>query len=350
MNVFLLFLFATIVILAFAEESLSEKYIYYILGGLIAIMILAAGIKDVSTVADAESYEILFYNNDDELIALSTEPTYIYLSRCILAFGGGITFIFFIYAICSIPLKMEMIKKMTPFFFTALLIYIPVYYELHDLVQIRAAAAGAFLMLSVKWCAEKKYILLSTTFIIAILFHYSSISFLPFFILGNKVISTKAKILMGAIVPIGFVMYFLHIDLFSFLPSELFGGKVDYYKNSADQGTGWVEMVTPYKNVYFLAKCFLFYLLLYFNDYLTEKNFYFPILMKIEAGSLFIMLSMATVPVIATRISDLYGIVDAVLFSYCLYIFKPKYIVRLGITCVGLYMLIYNMLVANYFG
>ncbi len=350
MNIFLLFLFAAIVILAFLEEYIPKKYMMYILGVLYAIMITAAGFKDASTVADAEAYETMFYNNENELISIATEPTFIYLSRIILTLGGGITFIFCIYAICSIPLKMEMIKRMTPFFFTAMLIYIPVYYELHDLVQIRAAVAGAFLMLSVKLCADRKYIHLLITFIIAILFHYSSAAFLPFFILGNKAITPKGKILMGAVVPIGFLMYFLHIDLFSFLPSTFLIGKIDFYKSSSDDGSGLVEMVTPYKNVYFLAKCILFYLLLYFNDYLKNKAFYFPILMKIEAGSLFIMLSMATIPVIATRISDLFGIIDAVLFSYCLYIVKPMYIARLGIACIGLYMLVYNFLVADYFG
>lgn len=336
--------------LAFAEDHLSDRTKTISLMVLAAIMVIAATVKDVETVADAETYEYLFYNTDNELIALTTEPTFIYTSRLVLLFGGSIAIIFCIYALISIPLKMGLIREFTPFCFTALIIYIPVYYELHDLVQIRAAAAGAFLLLSIKMCVEKKYIYLVITYIIAILFHYSSLAFLPFFILGNKPLRKKGIILMALAVPFGFIMYFSHHDLLSLVPSSLLSGKADYYKSSAENGSAWDEMTIPYKNLYFMTKCILFYVLLYYNDYIKDKISCFPLLMKIEAGSLFIMLGMATVPVVATRLSDLFGIIDAILFSYCLYIVRPLYVARIGITCVGLYMLIYNMLIAQYLG
>lgn len=349
MNLFLFFLFIIVVFLAFTEDYITEKTKTYCFWFLTSIMVIAATAKDITSVADAETYEHLFYNNDNELITIGTEPTFIYLSRLVLVLGGNITFIFFIYALISIPLKMQLFKKMSPFFFTSLIIYIPVYYELHDLVQIRAAAAGAFLLLSVKMCADKKYIYLALTYIMAILFHYSSIAFLPFFLFGNKPLKRNGIILLALVVPTGFLMYFSHHDLLSIIPSDLLSGKADYYKSSAEDGSAWDEMTIPYKNMYFMAKCVLFYVLLYYNN-IKDKISYYPILMKIEAGSLFIMLGMATVPVVATRLSDLFGIIDAILFSYCLYFVRPLYFARIGITCVGLYMLIYNILIAQYFG
>lgn len=72
---------------------------------------------------------------------------------------------------------MAIINKMTPYLFSALVIYIPVYYELHDLVQIRAAVAGAFLMLALYLYADKRYLYTTLAFIAAIMCHYSSAVF-----------------------------------------------------------------------------------------------------------------------------------------------------------------------------
>ena len=59
---------------------------------------------------------------------------------------------------------------------------------------------------------------------------------------------------------------------------------------------------------------------------------------------------MATIPVLASRVSDLYGIIDALFFTYIIYLIKPKIVARLCIIATGLYMYVYNMLFSGYFG
>ena len=349
MNLYLLVLFFVVLLLAFYEEYLTEVQKLSILAVMSVAMIVMATCKDIASVPDAESYESIFYHYDDPIYQLATEPTYIYISHWVLMFGGGISAVFFIYALLCIPSKLIMLKEFTPFVFTAMLIYVPVYHELHDLIQIRAAVAGAFLLVATKACIDKKHILTSVACLAATLFHYSSIAFIPFFILGNKQIGKKLKICMMCLVPLGFAMYFAHKDMLSLLPSSIVSGKVDYYKSSSESGGTWDEMTIPYKNIYFMVKCMMFYVIIFYYDYLKDKVTCLPILLKIEAGSLFVMLGMATIPVVATRLSDLYGIVDPILFSYCLYLVKPKYAARIAVACVGAYMLVYNMLVAHYF-
>jgi hypothetical protein len=58
---------------------------------------------------------------------------------------------------------------------------------------------------------------------------------------------------------------------------------------------------------------------------------------------------MATIPVIAGRISDIYGIVDCIVMTFCLYLITPAHYVRIAITIAGLYMLLHNMLFTEYF-
>lgn len=350
MYIYLFALFLVVALLSLVEEHIDRPQRQYIVWGMLVVMVMAATLKDVSTVADSGAYERMFYDNDNPLYVIATEPTYIYLSRLILIFGGGIACLFFVYAILSIPLKMWTISKMTPFFFSALVIYIPVYYELHDLVQIRAAVAGAFLLLSIYFYANKQYKPLVLAYVAAVLFHYSSISFLPVFLVGNYLNGKRSRLLLASLIPIGFLLYLTHHDLLSLIPSSLLGGKVDFYRSSAESGDLWSEMLAPYKNLFFLTKCAALYVYLYYYDYLKEKSKYFTLLCVVETGSLFWMLSMSTIPVVATRISDLYGIIDAVFLSYSLYLIEPKIAARACLIGIGLYMYVYNMLFSNYFG
>lgn len=348
MHYIIAIIFIVTLIMAFVEDYMKEVHKAAILVLYAIIFIVLASTKSVENTADAENYERMFYNNDDFLTELATEPSFIYLSRFVLSFGGTIMTIFFIYALISVPAKILALSKLTPYIFTALLIYVPVYFELHDMIQIRAAAAAAFLMLSLISLSKKKYLYAALLMIVAFFFHYSAAVFFPFLLLGNRKLNYVGRIVLGLLVPIGFAMYLMKKDLFSFIPSALTMGKLDLYKETSDKGQ-WTDIVLPYKNLYFMTKCIILYLCLYFYDYIAEKNRYAPMLINLFAASLFITLSMATIPVIAGRIGDLFGIVDCIVFTFCLYIVVPKYVPRIAISMVGLYMLIYNMIFTEYF-
>lgn len=349
MNIILISIFIVVLALAFLEDYIPARQKLYILMALGLVMVLIATFKNPVTTADGDVYENLFYNNEDLLVVLSTEPTFIWLSRLILWLGGGIACIFLIYALLSIPARLKVLRDITPYVFTALLIYIPVYYEVQDLVQIRSAAASAFVMLSLKPIVDKRYWLALLFTVIAILFHYSCILFVPFIFLGNVRLNGIARIIISLFIPLGFAMYFLKLDLFSFIPSFMIKGKAEYYREAAQLGVQ-TDFITPYKNVFFLVKCVLLCLVLYYHDYLSQRSRYITLFTLMLALGIFVNLSMATVPVIAVRVCDLYGgIADAALFSYLLYLVHPKYVARIGITCVGTYMLIYNMIAGWYF-
>lgn len=348
MQIYLFVLFFIVAVLAFTEDLMTKRQKLTVLLGLCIVMIFLAATKDVETVADADAYGDLFYNNDDPLIELATEPTFIYLSRFIISIGGAFALVFLFYALVTIPLKLTMLYKMTPLVFTAMLIYVPVYYELHDLVQIRAGAAGAFLLCSLYFFTDKRYVLCGVMVAIAISFHYSSAIFIPLYFMGNKPMGKIWRLVLASAIPIGFAMYFLHLDLFSFLPSSIAGGKMDYYQASAETGT-WDELTVPYKNIFFLTKCAVLCVGLYFYDYIKDESRYITIFLKAEAASIFMYLSVATIPVFASRTSDLFGIIDPWLFASMAFLVRPRYIARIGIFLVGLYMMVYNMLVAHYF-
>lgn len=348
MHLIIAALFAITVLMAFIEDYLEEFCKVMVLGAYVLFMVLLATTKSIEHTADALVYEDMFLNNDNALVEIATEPTFIYLSRLILLFGGSVMAIFFIYAVIAIPTKLKAIYTMTPYVFTALLIYVPVYFELHDMIQIRAAAAAAFLLSSLIPLSKNHYWQAMLLMIGGILFHYSAVVYLPFLLLGNRKLNLIGRFIVAGLVPAGFVLCLMKKDLFSLIPSSLFGGKVDYYKASAEAG-GWGDISLPYKNLYFMTKCVILYLCLYYYDLIVKKNPFAPILINLFAASIVFLLSMSTISVLAGRIRDIYGIVDSIVFTFCLYLVSPAFVARIAIAFVGFYMLIYNMFTTDYF-
>ncbi len=339
MFVFIIALFIFIIVLSFVEDKMTNVQKCCTLIMLSASMIAVAAFKDVTIDADAAEYERMFYNNDDILIEISTEPTFIYISRFVLALGGSIAGLFFIYAAISIPLKIMVMQKMTPWIFSALVIYVARYYTLHDLVQIRAGAACAMLMITVYYLVNKQARLCAIFFIIALTFHYSSLVVLPILLIGNRKANKTVRYIMASIIPIGFAMAFLGKDIFSLVPASIVTGKVELY--SANAFT--YDTIVPYKSGLTLIKCFIFYFFLYFYEFLSERIKYFPIMMYFEAASIFAILMFTTIPVLCTRLSELFGFLEPLLFICCIHCIKPQYLARILIALVGTFILIANM-------
>lgn len=341
-------LFLMTSILAFISDKLPKKVSIIALFVMGTIMVTMSTFKDIHTTADAENYVDYFNNNDDPLIELMTEPTFIYLSRILIALGLDIVVLFFIFAMITVPLKLYVINKLTPYVFTALMIYIPVYYPLQEIVQIRAGAAAAFLLLSLYFCCKKKTLYAIGALIVGTLFHYSCMVFLPVLCIGNRNLALWFRILLAMVVPVGFLMYFRQMDLFMFLPSSIVEGKIDFYKESAETGSKFSEYILPYKNLYLLAKCALLYFCLYFYNSIKLDTKYLNIVLVMLAASIFVNLSMATLPVFAGRIGDLYGMTDCIAFTYLLSFIKPSWVVKSIICFMGFYMIVFNYIFAGF--
>lgn len=350
MHFIIAILFIITVGLSFVEDRLCVRDKVMILVSYGIFMILLATTKSVETTADASLYEYFFLKNDDLIVQLTTEPTFIYLSRLVLAFGGTISVMFFIYALICIPAKIKTLYHMTPYIFTALMIYIPVYFELHDMIQIRAAAAAVFLLMSLIPLSEGKRWKAFLLIVCAILFHYSAAVYLPFIFIGNRKMGLTSRIVIAVLFPICFAMYLLKIDLIALIPdmSSAIGYKLEKYKESTEKGE-WDELYPLYANLYYVSKVAMLYLCLYFYDYLTEKNRMAPLLITLFSVSVLFLPVMATIPVIASRVSDLFGLVDCIIFTFLLYLVEPKYWARIAIAIIGAYAIVYNILFTEYF-
>lgn len=329
MDILILSIFAIVVVLSFIEDYIPAWQKILILFTLGIAMICISTFKPMST-ADAGNYEILFYNNDDALVEISTEPTYIHLSRLYLSLGYSLTAIFLTYALIAIPLKLALLWKLTPFVFTAMIVYVGVYYPMHDVVQIRCGVATAFLLWAMIPLQKKHYLKAAALLAVATLFHYSSLAFIPILFLGNFRINTYWKYFLGAAIPFCLLLYFAGFSILNFVPQSWIGGKVDFYKSMSE--TGVSDSLIPYTQLRFMAEFMLLYIFIFFYDTIEKHCIYAPILIKVLALGMGYHVMFAEIEVLGNRLHDLFGMFNVLAYIQCLYCIKPRYAVRIGIT------------------
>ena len=218
MDIIILSIFAFVVGLAFLEDYIPSWQKVLVLMAIGMALICISTFKPMTT-ADAGTYEYYFYYNENEIVEAAIEPTYIFLSRLILSYGGDITVLFFIYAMLAIPMKLAAMWKLTPYVFTAMMVYIGINYPLHDVVQIRCGVASAFLLWSLYHFEKRRYLKVLLLFLCAIAFHVSSAAMIPIYLFGKIKITRFWRIMLAVTIPVCILLYIIHIGSFLFQAS-----------------------------------------------------------------------------------------------------------------------------------
>lgn len=347
MDVLILSLFAVVVILSFLEDYMPSWQKLLVLAAVGVVLICLATFKPMTT-ADAINYETYFYQNDDPIVEKSIEPSFVYLSRLYLSLGYSITAIFLTYALIAIPLKIALLWKMTPFVFTSMIVYLGIYYPLHDAVQIRCGVATAFLLLAIVPLSKRQYFKALVLVIVATLFHYSSITFLPIFLLGNIKVGKYWKWFLGVAIPICLLLYLAGFSAFSLMPASMIDGKLDVYKDMSDMGL-WGKKYIPYKQITFVFEFALLYFFIYFYDTIKKHCIYAPILIKVLALEMGYFIMFAEIEVVGNRLHELFGMFNVLAFTQCVYFIKPRYVVRIALTVFALTQYLIQMYNDVYF-
>jgi hypothetical protein len=183
--------------------------------------------------------------------------------------------------------------------------------------------------------------------LVAVLFHYSSLAFLPVLLFGNIRITKYWKYFLGAVIPICLALYVVNIGAISLIPGSFIEGKLDLYKEMSDSGD-W-DMYVPYKQLTFLAEFVLLYVFLFFYDTIEKHCIYAPILVKILVIEMGFITMFSEIPVLGGRLHDLFGMFNALAFTCCLYCVKPRYVARIGIVIFSLGYYLIQMADQMYF-
>lgn len=317
-----LIIFCLVVLFVFLEDYLKEyKWYVYILIGV--ILILMCTFKTVGADDDSESYEFMFEHYDDKMTSLSVEFSYRWFAEILNKVSNNVSSIFFVYALISISLKFYVIKENSEFVFLPLMVYLSHFFILHDMIEIRASVASAFLLLALKPLCEGNKKRAFIFFCCGTFFHYSMLVSFPLLFLSNATLTKKWKWILGAIVPLGYIAYFLHFDILMELPIPYIGDKLEIYKEIKE--LGGFEEIFVFKNPLLLITIMVYYLLLFYYDTVYEYKPQLPMFLKITGLSLGCFFFFSSLPVMSGRLYELYGVVNIFTFTYLYYIIKPSY-------------------------
>jgi hypothetical protein len=317
----------------FSIEDKKLKQIVFFLIGLVLIVI--AGFRHEGIDRDYVNYVMMFQNKSDEIV----EPAFLFISVVLhRVFGDNSLYLFVVFAVIGVSIKFMSIKQLTELWFLSIVIYFSNFFILHELTQIRAGVASAFLLLCVKPIYDrdwKKFLLFA---VMGFLFHYSAIVILPLWFLGLK---ARKKVLFFSL-PVAYLMYFSGINIITTIPISVIQSKITMYRTLMELGNEESILINVF-NLVFLAKIIIFYFLLSKYELILTYNKYIPILMKIYCISLMSYLVLAVLPPIATRISELFAIVDVILIPFIYYVFKPVWFSKSIVVFIGICLLLINL-------
>lgn len=338
-------LFVTTFLATFEKED-DNKYRNYVFLVLGIILILTSGLREVGFDADSRNYENIFNSNSSKYEML-IEPSFTILCNIVHLFYDDIHIVFLVYAFLGVFLKFKAIKQYSTLLFLPVIIYLGNYYMLQDMTQIRAGVATGFLLLMIGPLANENRKKAALYIVLAFFFHFSSIVLIPLLLLSNKEMTKKTKYIWMMIIPIAYVMHFLHIGIGT-LPIPYFQEKFEIYTEMRDRGIMGDEAIKVF-NPLLMIQIAIYYYMFYMYDTVNKFDKYFNILLKIFGISIFSFLFFADLPVFAHRISELYGIVVILLFADIHYTIRQDILSRVIVCLIGIAYFSINIFYAKLF-
>ena len=310
------------------------------------IIIIIIGFRPDNIGPDFSEYLNHFYHYKNIPLL---EPSFKFISHIVhIIFNSQYVILFFIYAVIGCSLKFIAIRRLSEFVFLSTIIYISNYLMLHEVVQIRAGVASGFLLLSIKPLYErdrKKFLIFATC---ATLFHYSGIIVYALWFLKNN----NYKI-WWTFIPISFFIYFIGfsiLQIFEYIYIPVISDKLEVYMRIKELDNENILNKINIFNPIYISKVIICYLLYWKASIISRYNKYFILLLKIFILSLAAMPLFSIIPVLAFRISELYGIVIIVLLPMFLYCIKPQLLCKFLIILYSLLELLlsifYNKLIS----
>ena len=314
------------IILCYLEDYIKRyRFFLYILMGF--VMVLIAGLREIGLDPDSENYEYSFHHYYQSTEMGMVEPSFTLISAVLNVFTDNVHLLFLVYAFLGVTIKLYAFKKNLQCIFVPMMLYISFYFVLHEMTQIRAGVVSALFLLAVYHIAKKEKRKALLLIIVGSFFHYSSLALLPTLMFGNKDFNRKENIMIALLIPLSYLIYFGGISMLLNTDIPLIGNKLAIYQQAMEKGKMTVN-INVFDPVH-LVSVMLFYYTLYFRKTITAFNENYNVVIKIVALGLFLHTSLAFLPVLALRISQLYCIVNIFLFSGIVYTFKQKW---MGIT------------------
>jgi len=207
-----------------------------------SLLFLIAGFRPVGIDNDSLVYEQAVAYLNDGIIIIS-EPAFLFIGKIANELSSDpIRLVFLIYAAIAISLKIYAISRFSETPLLSFLIYLGLFFILQDFTQIRAGVSAAFFLYAYYDAVNGKKVNFGLKIFFALLFHFSSVLFLPLIIFSRKRINIKLYLLLPFLfMPVMIVPGVINTlgRLFMFLPQALSERAINYTEQIQNEQSGF---------------------------------------------------------------------------------------------------------------
>jgi len=289
------------------------------------VLITIAGLRPIGLDRDSLNYNYLInsYKGFSNIDISREEPLFWIIAEINrVLFRGSFRSFLMIFAILGITIKLYAIKKLSVKPFLSIIIYILLYFILHEMTQIRQGVACGIFLLSIPDILNKNFKSYLLKIILATMFHYIAIVLIPFYFLNPKNINCKLYIILPFV---GLIFHFLPnfvlgvIELIAQILPFFMRFKINFYLNALQIGLhDEINII----NIYYTTLIIIYtFSLLNISKFRFEYDILY---LKFIGWMLFSFYFFSSIPLISFRLSELLGNVIILFFPSLIFIFKNK--------------------------
>lgn len=318
-------------------EDKKDMYTRGFYVAAVLVLCLLTALRPIGSDSDSRTYTYLYSNVREEFIEFS----FVWLVQLVHAVFDDVRWLFILYALLAIPIHAYGLFRLSPYVMLSLLLWFAHYFLIQDFTQIRVAVSVGIWFVGLVYLCDGKRLKYFLFVLLAVFFHYSAAAFLLPLFFSNKPLTRRGRIILASIVVFVYALYFAHIDLIVSLPIPYMQNKLDDYERMRDMGIMGDEINVF--NVVFLFRVALFFFFLIKYPRLVKKYPNISLLLKVYCCSLATYVGLSTLPIVAGRVSELYGVVEIVLFPMLLSTIRPLAFGRLMLVIFALGLLSLNL-------
>jgi len=274
----------------------SRKMIWWAAALLVAMLVLICVSKE-ETIADYMMYERNYTMGNTSNYNRELEPTF----NWITAVSPSFLWLLFFYALMSCGTNVYAILRNSPNIWLSLIIYLCIFFVVHDMIQIRAGVACAILLLGIRYIKERKWWIYFPLSAIAILFHYSAAVFPLLYFLPYK---NPNKWFWSALLVAATVMSFLNIQFGTMTRAIPFGFIQNYLEMYLGNREYESLTLTPIR----VMKVGCIILMLFNLGRIKRAYPLAPTVIMVYICSQLSYLLFSDLPVLQARLGELFGV------------------------------------------
>lgn len=290
------------------------------------LLVSVAGLRPVGIDNDSAVYAELISDVAAVQETSGKEPAFVLLVWLnSQLFGGDTTTFFLIFAVLGVGLKLLALRRQALFPLDSVLLYICLYFVLHEMTQIRAGVAAGILLLAMPDIMQRNSRAFLAKLLLAMCFHYSAVFMAPLYFLSTTRLNRIAYLLLPALGLMASL--FVSLDLILSVLSPVLPGPVTgmltHYQTAMSMNE--TSAATPL-NVYF-GSLWFFYTIGVFS--LSGAGRPQDILLiKVLGVGLAAFYSLLQFPVAAFRVAEMLGIVALIVLPNIAERFRNGWIYR----------------------